>query len=533
MRQLINDFSGGLNTRFRGNRIADNQSPELRNIRYTRLGALTKKFGSSIIAVNAGSTTGAAFTAYAYALTGMTAEAMLVSTQESPGAFWKTVNGTTFTSVFVFTGVDFTAQNWPIHFATFGDLVYIFADWMNTRSWDNSTLTAITASTTVFPRTRHAAIFKNRIFAGYIYDGSGTRKSRLKWSNYADATIWVATNFEDIYANDGTIITAIFTYGDELLIFKGPEFANQSFMHSKMFRLQGDTFDAANPQYSLDTIPLPPGVGLLSSDSIQIYQGRLIFLCNDGFYEYLGGGMAPKKISEIIQDDIDDISTSTFNEYDSRAASFVFNNRYYCSVRSTRNSSEGYNNRTYILDGDTWFMDIISSTADSFATGDGAGVYYTKFLGSIYMVPPTTSTINGILTGTIRRLEIDAQFTENTQNDASANVNASYLTKEFDLVNEVQFDTCFVHLRRQSSGTLTFEVNVDQREAVATSIDMTAPDTGNTENSSSNLLRKQVLIGKRGRTIQFRFHNLANTDFEIYGIELYYAGVPSTRQALI
>ena len=349
----------------------------MRNVRYTRLGALTKKFGSSLIAVNAGSTTGAAFAVYAYTLTGMSAEAMLVVSQESPGAVWRTTNGTTFTNVFNMTGLDLTVQSWPIHMATFGDLVYLFADYMDTRSWDNTTATTISTSTTNFPRARHAVVFKNRVFTGYIQTAAGTSlKSRIKWSNYASAVNgqWVATNFEDIYANDGTVITALFAYGDELLIFKGPEFASQSHMHSKLFRLQGDTFDASNIQYSLDQIPLPPGVGLLSSDSIQVYNGRLVFLCNDGFYEYEGGGAPPTKISEIIQDDIDDLSVATFNEYDSRAASFVFNNRYYCSVRSTRNSGESFNNRTYILDGDRWFMDIISSTADDFTVGDGAGV---------------------------------------------------------------------------------------------------------------------------------------------------------------
>lgn len=487
------------------------------------------------MAVNGGSATGAAFAMYAYALTSMSAEALLVATQENPGAFWVSTNGTTFTSAFSMTGVDFTTQNWPVHMATFGDLVYIFADWMDTRSWDNANPATITASTTAFPRCRHVAIFKNRVFTGYIYDGVGTRKSRVKWSNYALATgsNWVSANFEDIYANDGTVITALFTYGDELLIFKGPEFASQSFMHSKLFRLQGDTFDAANATYSLDVIPLPPGVGLLSSDSIQIYNGRLIFLCNDGFYQYLGGGAAPTKISEIIQSDIDSISISTFNVAASRASSFIFNNRYYCSLRSTLNSSEAYNNNTYVLDYDKWYVDILSSTSDDFTAGDSAGAYYTRFLGNIYMIHPTTRTISSVVTGALRRLEISAQFTENIGNNAAANVNASYLTKEFDFVDEVQFDTCFVHLRRQTAGTLTFEVNVNQRGVVSTSIDMTAPDAGNTENSSSNILRKQVLISRRGRTIQFRFFNSGNNDFEIYAIELYYAKVPSTRVALI
>ena len=48
---MINDFSGGLNTRYRQNRIADNESPASRNSRFLSQNALTKRLGTTRITI--------------------------------------------------------------------------------------------------------------------------------------------------------------------------------------------------------------------------------------------------------------------------------------------------------------------------------------------------------------------------------------------------------------------------------------------------------------------------------------------------
>ena len=207
---LLSDmFSGGLNTRFRQNKIQDNQAANLRNVRFSRMGALTKRFGSNVVGVNNGSATGAVFGIHPYTLTSMSAEAMLVITQDNPGTVWRTTDGTSFSSQG--TMVDLTGQNYPIRMVTFNDLVYIHGEYMDTRSYENSSLTTITATTTNWPRARYSSVFKNRVFAFVVDTGSGVQYSRLKWSDYgnADNGKWGA-NFEDIDAKDGAIGCGIY-----------------------------------------------------------------------------------------------------------------------------------------------------------------------------------------------------------------------------------------------------------------------------------------------------------------------------------
>lgn len=534
---FISDFSGGLNTKFRQNTIPDKESPSLRNVRFSRLGSLTKRFGSSIVGVNAGSATGACFGLSTYALSTMTAEKMIIVTRDNPGKVWTTTDGTAFTNAFSLTGNDLTGQNWMVHFLTFGDAVYLYAEYMNTVSWDNSSASVITASTTTFPKARHAAIYQGRIFTGYIHDGASLKKSRLKWSDANSATSWTSTNVEDVAVNDGGVITGVFAYGSELLIFKGPDIDGQSFLNSGLYSIVGTNFDATNPTYGIVKIPLPYGVGLISANTISVYKGALIFLTNDGFYAYRGGLTPPEKISFKIQNRMDTIASnaSVSQDYRKIPAAIFHDNKYYCSAMQSLFSPASFtgNDSMLILDGENWFTDIISKTTDDFDNGDVSPIAFVKFLGRLYGIPSTTSVLSGISTGVLRRLEVADSFAENLQNDAAASVNARYVGKEMDFFSEQNFDTAFIHLRRQSSGTLTYEYDVNQRGAQMQSIDMTAPDVGTTENSSSLLLRKQVNIGRRGRTIQFGFANGSAVDFEIYAIELHYAKVPSTREAKV
>ena len=214
----------------------------------------------------------------------------------------------------------------------------------------------------------------------------------------------------------------------------------------------------------------------------------------------------------------DDVSTDTFVQRDSRAAASVHDDIFYCALRSSRDSSEDYNNRMYILDNDAWTMDLIGDGTDAFTVGSPSATGFFKFLSRFYMISPNVQTISAVSTGVLRRLEIDAQFTENYGDGTAANVNASYLSKEFDFGKEVFVRSIFIYLRRQSEGTLTFGINADQRGETTSSIDVTAPDTGSTENASSSVMKKEVWLGQRCRTLQFRLHDRGNNDMEVYEV---------------
>lgn len=497
----ITDFSGGLNNRFRSNRIEDNESPALRNARFTRVGALSKRFGSTR---NVVTDLGALASIFSYRLQTMADEQILISDGDQ---YSRATAIGSYTSVA--TGM--TATFAP-EFLTFNGLVYITNGRDTVRTLNGSNSAGTDAN---FPISKYAVVHKGRIFT--LNQDSGSLPSRLQWSAVGSST-WNATDFEDVSVNDGSSGQGLVSFGDELIIFKGPPMAvnstgvDSNHSNAKMFRLLGDTFDASNPSYIIEKIPLPPGVGLLGIRTAKVYNGVLIFATNDGFYAYLGGGKQPIPISENIRGEINNWEVADIHAYTRKPAATVFKNQYICSLYNDGDSADLFSNRIYVYEDGRWWVDIVSPNQDDLTTNTSTGVDFCVFNNRLYAASGNSNIL--------RELYVANQFTDINDSASSENVNLSYATKEFDFGEEQSFKYCFIHLRRQSSGTLTFEVNVDQRGAISNSIDITAIDTGDTANSSSNILRKRALIGRDGRTIQFRFHDRGNNDEEIYAIEL-------------
>lgn len=498
----IKDFSGGLNNRFRSNRIADNESPALRNARFSRFGALSKRLGTARKVVNV-TDMGALASLFSYRLQSMSNEQILISDGD---VYARATAIGTYTSVV--TGM--TATFAP-EFLSFNGLIYITNGRDTVRTLNGSNTASTDAN---FPISKFAVIHKGRIFTAN--QDSDSNPSRLQWSDVGSST-WTSTNFEDISPDDGGGITGIISFGDELIVFKGPNVinsitSNTNYSNSRIFRVLGDIFSASNPSYFIDSIPLPPGVGLLGHRSIQIYNGILIFATNDGFYAYLGGGKQPIPISESIRGEINNWELGDIQAYTRKPAAIVWKNKYYCSLYNDGDSADLFSNRIYVYEDGKWWVDIISATSDDFTTDTSTGTSWCIFNNTLY----SGSSFSNIL----REWDTASAFSDTTDANSAASVNMSYATKEFDFEEEQNFEYCFVHLRRQSSGTLTFEFNIDQRGAVSTSVDMTTPDTGDTANTSSNILRKRVNIDRQGRSAQFRFYDSGANDAEIYAIEL-------------
>ena len=502
---VFKDFSGGINNRYRSNRIADNEIAAARNSRWNRFGALSKRLGTTRIVLTDSGTpiSGAVFGLFSYYLSTMAAEQLILA--DNSGNLWRTTSLPALTSLA--TGLNTTFEP---NFEILNDLVFYTNSNDEVRSINASnTVTNISAA----PPSRYIAVHKGYLF---FFNAQLTpNPSRLQWSARNDGTTYVSTNFEDVNKNDGYYGSGMVSFGDELILFKGPFFTNQSYQGSSMYAVLGDTFDATNPTYSIVKIPLPPNVGVVHGRTAKVLNGVLIFATNDGFYAYRGGGVPPEPISEKIRGNIDNWETADAYSPTRRATAVVFKNKYLCSIYDKTDSSDGANNRVFVYEDGKWLTDIISSTADSFALGSGAPMAWSIFNGTLYSSSSNLASI-------MNSWETSGAFKDVLGDGTDGNVNFSVLTKEFDLGKEVFFKKCFVHLRRQSSGTLTFEVNVNQRGAVSSSVSMSSPDTGTSESSSSNVLRKGVDISKTGRTIQFRMHDLGNNDLEIYAIELHY-----------
>ena len=502
---LINDFSGGLNTRFRQNRIADNESPASRNARWTRYGALSKREGTLIHQITPDANIAALSSCFSCSPTG-SGERLFIA--DVNGRVYRSTQAAgTFTFV-----VDVTGGK--IEFLILNQNIYMTDGSVAVRRIDTSyDVTSITD----YPLAREHVLHKNRVFTL----NTAANPSRLQWSAINDAETWTSTNFEDISPNDGSDGMALASFGDELVIFKAGNLQPNNYGNTSMYRLLGDSFDATNVAYSLQKIPTKYNAGVAFPRTVKLYNGALIFYTPDGFYAYEGGGRMPHPISESLRGDMINWSHGNSGTI-YQAAAIVHRNKYICSVRRGAAPTEA----VYVFEDGKWNMDYIGDGTDSFATGGDTGLDWCINAGNLYSASNFGSGgIGGgaLGTGILRRwYPATVLQTDTLDSNTAANVNFSYLTKEFDLGREVHFTHCYIHLRRQSSGTLTFEVNTDQRGVVSTAVDISVGDIGTTESSSSNILKKRINIQRRGRTIQFRMYNSEAIEIEIYSIELHY-----------
>ena len=517
---FLNDFSGGLSNKFRQNRIADNESPNLRNARWSRFGALSKRPGTvrNLVTSGAGAAILPIRNLYVHQATN---NLLILSALTSGGA--DIIIRTT--SIGSYSNLVTTLANAPHsgEFITLNAFSYFTNGSDDVVSISESLALATPGG---YPKAIFHATHKNYIFT--FNANSTSTYSRLQWSD-RNASTFTSTNFEDIYPNDGAEGAGIYSFGDELILFKRHFISGTQFTYdsSSMYSVVGNIFDATAGQYAIYKIPMPYGVGLVSHRSIQVLNGRLIFLTNDGFYAYDGGLKQPYPISEKIRGDIDNwgfSSLASFND-NPRVSSVVYKNKYYCSMVgnssliSNADATPSTPQFNYVFDGNSWWRELVGIGTDSYGSSGFGALCWAIYNGNLYAGGGDPVGAGGI--GILRQWEASG-FTDTQGDGTTGNVNLSYSTKEYDFPVEQNFTQCFLHLRRQSSGTLTFEVNVDQTGVTTYLMDMTTPDTGSTQTSSSNILRKQILIGKHGKTIQFRFYDSGNNDVEIYAIELHH-----------
>ena len=499
---LLQDFSGGLINRYSQNLIPDNSAIFLRNARFTRKGTLTKRNGTTRTSITVASL-GAINTLFAKE--GSTTEELLMSDGDQVA-----VVGTSLASPSsLITGLN---NEWPPEFLTFNGATYMTNGNDGVRKiTTNNTVSTISASPVARFHVAHR---------GYVHtfnQDAGGLKNRWQWSNSGDPETWTATDFEDINPFGNSAILGAYAFGDELIVFQGPDYtgALRTYNTGKMYRILGDVFDGQNPTYSIEPIELPPDVGLLgpAHRSIKALKGVLYFVTNRGIFAYKQGGGMPESVSEAIGGDIDQWEKADINTAIRNPAGAIWKDEYYLSMYNPTYSADTYNNRLYVLDRNgNIFQDIIDDGSDSNVAGGGTGSSFAIFNGGLYGCTGHSSLL--------RQWDVSGQ--SETQDDGtSGGVNLSFLSKEFDFKRKVEITHLYVHLKRQSAGTLTFIVNTDQRGDTSNSISMSTPDTGDVANSSSAVLRQKVNVGRPCRTIQFRAHDLSSNDVEIYATEVW------------
>lgn len=172
------------------------------------------------------------------------------------------------------------------------------------------------------PSTFTPQLFCN--FQNYLFAATIGAASRIYWSALLDGTTWPSTNFIDVSPNDGDSIRALIVHNNILYIFKD---------HSVWY-LVGSVFDPANPSYSLNRVINPQNIGAPQGASVKVFNGRLVWLGQDGIYA-LDGVAYPQNISEPkLRTTIRGITNRQNALISDQCSACVYDNRYWLSVVS-------------------------------------------------------------------------------------------------------------------------------------------------------------------------------------------------------
>lgn len=500
----INSFSGGRNTKLSDNMIAANETgaqswtcaenAALSKMRgyttvSTKVSANNLLFIVKMIQTNLGASGATRLVMLTKNYVGDVYTSRLSYTDNGTNFYYAEVTGTNFSGVAVpFMGM-------------FKGKLYVSDGTNAVVSYDGTTVAAVAA----FPKYSKCAVHKNYMFAA--------KDSTIYWSDLNDAATWPANNFQTIDAEEGDFVVAMKSWGGNLVIFK----------KRSMYLLVGDVFDPIEGNYYLQKIDVPAGFTFLYSDCVCVHNGMMKFLTPDGFYSYSGGSTITK-ISDIIQTDTDLITSPTSLFYTTQTESpertprsWVWKNRMYVNwlVGTARKTLVCDENNKWWLSSEIDYTDpptnsstrTMPITAVQCNLGSGEKLY-----GGTAAFPVLMTLDSGY-----SQVNASEEFSIPTKA-----ITASWSSKTFMFPSECVFHYAEVHLKKQSSGTLTFSVSTDGGTDVSKSVPMS---TG-----TGAILKKRVPIQKIGRSIKFSVSNAeAGVNFEIYGITLVYEPTGATR----
>lgn len=351
-------------------------------------------------------------------------------------------------------------------------------------SWEGTTQTFVTA----FPQCAYSLAFSNYMFAA----NTTANPSRVYWSALTDPTTWPASNFVDVNPNDGFPIVGLFYDGQSLCILKS----------NSMWKLSGQTFDPTNPTYTLTQVYTPSDFFINSPKSVQLFdqaQG-FIMLGKKGFYSYNGAGAVTKLLAyDRIRSEFANIAAFNWGNVPAvtaEPASLVIDGSYWLQVPySLSTISAADKELTYVIDktGAIWRWQ---------ATANGIISDFCYFLGNVYGVNSWSGGTTGII-----------QLDTGSSDAQSTAISATFTTKVVEFKNSQRFGLAYVYFKKQSAGNLTFSYSVDEGSYTDVTIDMTS-------GTGTRVQSQPILIGQVGRSVQFKWaNNTAAQTFEVYSVE--------------
>ncbi len=472
----IKDFTG-LNNNDNSSSIEDTQAQDLLNVICTKE---VKKRGG-FAKVNAVALTGSTgiFGLGTYYKTGGSSYLMLAShttiqsIHTGTGAFTSIITGLT--------------TNERTRFKQFKNIVVI------TKASDapykyNGTTGAVLGGSP--PTCPYQAVFKNYHFLA----GNATYPSRIYYSNLDDNETWGATNFVDVYPDDGDVIIGLEVTFDSLIIFK--EYG--------IYILFGDTptFTTGLTLWRIDRASTDTGT--VAQGSITAIGKNLIYISRNSGIQTFGGTMATAEGTEVsnissallskdITPTVKGLSTTRLNQ----AEAINWDYKYICSVP---NGSSTTNNLNLVYDyaKAAWYLWNIPANCWT--------IFRTSGADDLYFGSPSTGFIY--------------KYTPDTYSDSGVAINAYYKTKDFNLgssSNDKIFRKFYVTVNNAQDFVLTVEPTIDMGTSATATYAIGAQASNSLWGSitwgtdkwgaATTAPSDKQIMNSRGKFINYKFSN--------------------------
>lgn len=389
----------------------------------------------------------------------------------------------------------FPVTDSQIAYASMNNIVYVMGQTSTGFSWDGTNQAWVTA----LPNAWFALVFKNYVFAAR----TAANPSRVSWSAIKTPTSWPAANFVDVSPDDGQEIVGFFSAGTGIIILKT----------RSAYVLSGDVFDPANPTYTLTQIVTPVDFQISTAASVQPWKGGFLMLGRFAMYFLAGGVIGKLNQFDGAQDLFKNIAfvppgMSVSGSYTMQEPrSVLVEGRYWCSVLSSdfSASTHGANsvkNMILVIDeNDGLWRFVLNGTSSAVRSIHDFVYYGTQYTRNLY----------GVQGDDTRNQD---SFMQLDTTSGSETINGTWTSKVFEYVNQQRFGQVFVYFKKQAAGNLTFEYSIDEGSFASVTVDMT---TG----TGTRLKSSAIVIGRVGRSIQFRISNATAAQLlEVYAIEL-------------
>lgn len=465
-------LNGGLNTTSGPLGLADNESPDLKNIDFDKFGSFGQRNGYTALNTTAVTADTRIDGLFWFMTPTLRKPIMACGTKiyrmDSLDGTWDDI-----------TGAASITGGYRFDFENFVGTAIMTNDWDVPLKWTGSGDVDELDVPTGLTRAKFVTKFQNYCFLANVVVGGVDMPSRFYFSGLRDITSWSLLDFYEISKDDGEEITGFKVLGDRLVVYK----TNSIYIVS--FTGNADIPFVVNKTNS--------HVGCIAPYSIQETNNGHVYLAYDGVYFFDGNNSY--KLSDKISNTILGYSQANF----SNAVSMYQKNknRYWLSFATSANNDrvitwDSFNNAWSLYEG-------MNPSAMSIFLVDGVEErpYFGDYKGFVY------------------RADVAGQKNDYPLNVETA-IDAYWWSnwKDFDeLTDQKGVPQVYIY-HKDTVGTLSFSYSYDF--ASTTQYTNTFSMAGT--DSPFSVIRRQDLTG-RGRSIALKFaNNTIDETFQIDGI---------------